>query len=86
MESVALLWMARVVMHPGVVGLVHEVGVCGLNTVPIERAGGVGIGLGSTRTWKYEPLLVDSTKATLVPSLESSGEVRIWPPLWVTVL
>src|ERR1700733_2332427 len=77
--------MVSVVMQPAVVGAVHEVGVSGANTVP-ECAGGVGIGLGSTRTWKYDPLLVLSTNATLVPSAEISGEVLIWPPVWVTVL
>src|SRR5450432_133584 len=77
--------MVRVVMQSGVVGVVHEVGVCGLNTVP-SCDGGVGIGFGSTRTWKYEAPPVLSTNATFVPSVESTGEVLICPPVWVTVL
>ena len=77
--------MLSVLMQPAVVGLAHVVGVCGLNTLPLCD-GGVGIGLGRTRTWKYEPELVLSTNATFVPSVESTGEVLIWPPVWVTVL
>ena len=71
--------MVRVVMQPAVVGVVHEVGVSGLNTEP-DCDGGVGIGFGSNRTWKYEPALVLSTNATLVPSIESAGDVLICPP------
>src|ERR1700683_563047 len=76
--------MVSVVMHPGVVGLGHEVGVCGASTVP-TCAGGDGIGLGSTRTWKYGTPFVLSTNATCVPSVESAGDVLIWPPVCVTV-
>jgi hypothetical protein len=77
--------MARVVIHPAVVGVVHEVGVSGLSTEP-DCAGGAGIGFGRYRTWKYEPALVLSTNATLVPSAESAGDVLICPPVCVTVL
>ena len=72
-------------MQPTVVGVVHEVGVVGLSTVP-DCAGGIGTGFGSTRTWKYEPPLVLSTNATFVPSAESVGDVLICPPVCVTVL
>src|SRR5208282_4354445 len=72
-------------MQPGVVGVVHVVGVCGLSTVP-ACDGGAGIGFGSTRTWKYEPELVLSTNATLVPSADNVGDVLICPPVCVTVL
>src|SRR5580704_2547121 len=75
--------MVSVVMQPGVVGVVHVVGVSGLNTVP-DCDG--GIGFGNARTWKYEPVLVLSTNATFVPSTDSSGDVLICPPVWVTVL
>ena len=72
-------------MQPAVVGLEHDVGVCALKTVPVCE-GGTGIGLGSTRTWKYEPALVLSTNATFVPSVDSTGDVLTCPPVWVTVL
>ncbi len=72
-------------MQPGVVGVVQVLGVSGLNTVP-SCVVGVGIGFGSTSTWKYEPPLVLSTNATFVPSVESSGDVLICPPVCVTVL
>jgi len=72
-------------MQPTVVGVAHEVGVCGLNTDP-ACDGGVGIGFGSTRTWKYEAPLVLSTNAAMVPSADSVGDVLICPPDCVTVL
>src|ERR1039458_9933331 len=71
--------------QPTVVGVVHEVGACGVNTDP-DCDGGVGIGFGSTRTWKYQAPPVLSTNATFVPSIESSGDVLICPPVCVTVL
>jgi hypothetical protein len=66
-------------MQKVVVGSVHGSGVSGLNTVP-SWDGGVGIVLGSTRTWNYEAPLVLSTNATLVPSVEITGDVSIRPP------
>src|ERR1022692_172909 len=77
--------MVSVVIQPAVVGVAHGVGVCGLNTVP-ACDGGVGIGFGSTSTWKYEAPLVLSTNATFVPSVDSAGDVVICPPVCVTVL
>src|SRR5271163_4121903 len=77
--------MVKLVMQPAVVGVVHVVGVSGLNTVP-DCDGGVGIGLGSARTWKYEPVLVLSTNATFVPSTDSSGDVLICPAVCIAML